>query len=69
MRAVNRHLSAWPRPCSVTHSHKCVRLLTLQIQFQYIVVDEGHRLKNFDCRLLKELRTIRANNRLLLSGV
>ena len=24
--------------------------------FKYIVVDEGHRLKNFDCKLLRELK-------------
>lgn len=37
-------------------------------QWKYIVVDEGHRLKNFNCKLLRELRTIPTNNKLLLSG-
>ena len=37
--------------------------------WNYIVVDEGHRLKNFNCKLLRELRTIPTNNKLLLSGV
>ena len=37
-------------------------------QWNYIVVDEGHRLKNFNCKLLRELRTIPTNNKLLLSG-
>lgn len=37
--------------------------------FKYLVVDEGHRLKNFDCRLIRELRMIPAANRLLLTGV
>jgi len=36
--------------------------------WKYIVVDEGHRLKNFDCKLLRELRTIPADNKLLLTG-
>ena len=36
--------------------------------FKYIVVDEGHRLKNMNCKLLRELRTIRTENKLLLSG-
>mmetsp|Transcript_16682 Transcript_16682/g.36078 ORF Transcript_16682/g.36078 Transcript_16682/m.36078 type:complete len:748 (+) Transcript_16682:1282-3525(+) len=36
--------------------------------FKYIVVDEGHRLKNFNCRLIRELKQIPAANRLLLSG-
>lgn len=36
--------------------------------FKYIVVDEGHRLKNFDCKLLRELKAIPTSNKLLLSG-
>ena len=32
------------------------------------MVDEGHRLKNFDCMLIRELKQIRTNNKLLLSG-
>ena len=36
--------------------------------WKYVVVDEGHRLKNFNCKLLRELRTIPTNNKLLLSG-
>ena len=38
-------------------------------QWKYIVVDEGHRLKNFNCKLLRELRTIPAANKLLLTGL
>lgn len=34
----------------------------------YIIVDEGHRLKNMNCRLIKELLTYRSANRLLLTG-
>ena len=34
----------------------------------YIAVDEGHRLKNFNCRLLRELRCFSTSNKLLLSG-
>ncbi|GAX75958.1 hypothetical protein CEUSTIGMA_g3401.t1 [Chlamydomonas eustigma] len=37
-------------------------------RFKYLVVDEGHRLKNFECRLIRELKQIPAENRLLLSG-
>lgn len=29
---------------------------------------QGHRLKNFDCRLLRELKLIPADNVLLLTG-
>lgn len=34
-----------------------------------MVVDEAHRLKNFDCRLIRELRKVDAANRLLITGV
>lgn len=36
--------------------------------WKYLVVDEGHRLKNSGCRLLRELRTIPSANKLLLTG-
>jgi ATP-dependent DNA helicase len=36
--------------------------------WKIIVVDEGHRLKNKDCILLRELMNYRSSNRLLLSG-
>mmetsp|Transcript_17200 Transcript_17200/g.38734 ORF Transcript_17200/g.38734 Transcript_17200/m.38734 type:complete len:683 (-) Transcript_17200:844-2892(-) len=37
-------------------------------EYTYLVVDEGQRLKNHRCTLIKSLREIRAANRLLLSG-
>lgn len=36
--------------------------------WKYLVVDEGHRLKNFNCRLIRELRQIPVDNKLLLTG-
>lgn len=33
-----------------------------------LVVDEGHRLKNLECHLLKQLKLIPSENRLLLTG-
>ena len=36
--------------------------------FKYLVVDEGHRLKNFDCKLIRELKQIPTSNKLLLTG-
>mmetsp|Transcript_33320 Transcript_33320/g.67904 ORF Transcript_33320/g.67904 Transcript_33320/m.67904 type:complete len:865 (-) Transcript_33320:319-2913(-) len=36
--------------------------------FQYLVVDEGQRLKNHRCTLISSLKRIRSHNRLLLSG-
>ncbi|RKP14963.1 SNF2 family N-terminal domain-containing protein, partial [Piptocephalis cylindrospora] len=38
------------------------------INWKYIVVDEGHRLKNLNCRLIRELKSYNSANRLLLSG-
>ena len=36
--------------------------------WRYIVVDEGHRLKNTKCRLINELKLYHSANRLLLTG-
>lgn len=36
--------------------------------FTYLVVDEGQRLKNRKCTLIRQLKNIHAENRLLLSG-
>lgn len=36
--------------------------------WKYLAVDEGHRLKNKDCRLIRELKSIPSDNRLLLTG-
>ena len=33
------------------------------IMWRYIVVDEGHRLKNMNCRLIKELKQYHSANR------
>merc|ERR1719430_2695980 len=38
------------------------------IMWRYIVVDKGHRLKNMNCRLIKELKQYHSANRLLLTG-
>ena len=37
-------------------------------EFTYLVVDEGQRLKNHRCTLIKSLKQIDSSNRLLLSG-
>lgn len=36
--------------------------------FSYVIVDEGHRLKNHRCMLIRSLKSLRTNNRLLLTG-
>ena len=37
-------------------------------QWQAIVVDEGHRLKNAECKLYRELVLYKTRSRLLLTG-
>lgn len=37
-------------------------------QWKFIVVDEGHRLKNFNCKLVKELKQYTSESRLILTG-
>lgn len=36
--------------------------------FTYVIVDEGHRLKNHRCTLLAALKKLKTHNRLLLTG-
>eukprot|EP01012_Entosiphon_sulcatum_P064409 TRINITY_DN93225_c0_g1_i1.p1 TRINITY_DN93225_c0_g1~~TRINITY_DN93225_c0_g1_i1.p1 ORF type:complete len:707 (-),score=134.49 TRINITY_DN93225_c0_g1_i1:64-2184(-) len=44
-----------------------VRFL-MGFKWKYLVVDEAHRLKNFECQLIKELKRLSTSNRLLLTG-
>ncbi|GJN10379.1 hypothetical protein PR202_ga28467 [Eleusine coracana subsp. coracana] len=39
-----------------------------QYKWKYVVVDEGHRLKNSKCKLLREIKRIPMDNKLLLTG-
>ncbi|MED6292679.1 hypothetical protein CHARACLAT_002843 [Characodon lateralis] len=36
--------------------------------WKYLIVDEGHRIKNLNCRLVRELKMMPADNKLLLTG-
>ncbi|CDK25034.1 unnamed protein product [Kuraishia capsulata CBS 1993] len=38
------------------------------VDWRFLIVDEGHRLKNADCMLIRQLKRIRTSNRLLLTG-
>ncbi|CAI6534201.1 ASN_HP2_G0017020.mRNA.1.CDS.1 [Saccharomyces cerevisiae] len=42
--------------------------LIMSQNWKFLIVDEGHRLKNINCRLIKELKKINTSNRLLLTG-
>jgi ATP-dependent DNA helicase len=39
-----------------------------KLLWKYIFVDEGHRLKNLNCRLIRELKSYTSANRMLLTG-
>ena len=36
--------------------------------WKFIIVDEGHRIKNLNCRLIRELQSYQSANRLLITG-
>ena len=38
-------------------------------KLKYLIVDEGHRLKNFESKLFRELKLLNLENKLLLTGV
>ncbi|WIA36756.1 hypothetical protein OEZ86_008024 [Tetradesmus obliquus] len=44
------------------------RARLVKVKWQGIVVDEGHRLKNSDCKLAQQLRGYTSRSRLLLTG-
>jgi ATP-dependent DNA helicase len=39
-----------------------------RIQWKFIIIDEGHRIKNLNCKLVQELKSYDSANRLLLTG-
>lgn len=39
-----------------------------KIHWHYIIIDEGHRIKNASCKLNADLKHYRSNHRLLLTG-
>ena len=44
------------------------RLHLARYNWGYIVVDEGHRLKNLDCKLMKEIKKYNSAGRMILTG-
>ncbi|KAI9891451.1 MAG: hypothetical protein M1814_002770 [Vezdaea aestivalis] len=38
------------------------------MQWTYLMIDEGHRLKNYNCKLLKELMRYNTESKLLITG-
>jgi hypothetical protein len=39
-----------------------------KFNWQFIIIDEGHRLKNANCKLNRELKMYKSKSRLLLTG-
>eukprot|EP00906_Rhabdomonas_costata_P005720 RCo008508 len=56
--------------CLITSYDVAIRDITFlrTIKWKYLIVDEAHRLKNFECRLIRELKRLHTGNRLLLTG-
>lgn len=44
------------------------RIHLAQYDWGYIVVDEGHRLKNLDCKLMQEIKKYPSAGRMILTG-
>jgi chromodomain-helicase-DNA-binding protein 7 len=40
----------------------------VDIKWKYVIIDEGHRIKNKSAKLLEALKQLRCNRRLLMSG-
>ena len=57
-------------PVIITSYEVCImdRAALSKFDFKYLVIDEGQRVKNRDCRLVRELKKLKTENRLLLSG-
>ncbi|OAL32176.1 hypothetical protein AYO20_07944 [Fonsecaea nubica] len=68
MRIQDQH--KYEFPIVVTSYEICMndRKFLANYQWNYIIVDEGHRLKNMNCKLIKELMTYTSANRLLITG-
>ncbi|CAG2114489.1 unnamed protein product [Medioppia subpectinata] len=46
---------------------RCVGTM-MKYKWAYVVVDEGHKIKNINCQLSKVMRKIKSANRLILTG-
>ncbi|KAM8924634.1 lymphoid-specific helicase [Pelodytes ibericus] len=44
------------------------RQILQHMSWKYMILDEGHRIKNMNCRLIRELKQFHSDNKLLLTG-
>lgn len=63
-----RDLKSWDVVLTTYEICLSERSALKRIHWQYLVVDEAHRLKNENSKLSQLLRTFRSENRLLLTG-
>ncbi|KAJ3091977.1 hypothetical protein HK102_011881 [Quaeritorhiza haematococci] len=70
IRAEHFTKSRWEFPVVVTSYEICMndRKYLQNFKWKYIIIDEGHRIKNMNCRLMRELKSLPSENRLLLTG-
>ena len=68
MKMQNQKDTDFPVICTSYEICMNDRKFLANYQWRYIIVDEGHRLKNMNCRLIKELLTYNSANRLLITG-
>ncbi|KAL4915083.1 SNF2 family N-terminal domain-containing protein [Aspergillus aurantiobrunneus] len=68
MNLRNQKSADFPVICTSYEISMNDRKFLAQYQWRYIIVDEGHRLKNMNCRLIKELLSYNSANRLLITG-
>ncbi|KAF2837304.1 SWI/SNF chromatin remodeling complex component [Patellaria atrata CBS 101060] len=57
-------------PVVVTSYEICMndRKFLANFGWKFIIIDEGHRIKNLDCRLIRDLQSYQSANRLLITG-
>jgi len=57
-------------PVVVTSYEICMndRKFLSHFGWKFIIIDEGHRIKNLNCRLIRELQSYQSANRLLITG-
>ncbi|KAJ7509314.1 P-loop containing nucleoside triphosphate hydrolase protein [Mycena galericulata] len=67
-RAHDVHFAAWPIVLTTYELVIRDRGVLSGVPWGYIVVDEGHRLKNMDCALMRELRRYNSAGRMVLTG-
>ncbi|KAF2430164.1 SNF2 family helicase/ATPase-like protein PasG [Tothia fuscella] len=57
-------------PVVITSYEICMndRKFLANFGWKFIIIDEGHRIKNLNCRLIRELQSYQSANRLLITG-